>query len=361
MEFFDTATIQTRKVTQDGYLAVSALVARTGVQDYLASELGEHFADREPNSVVKIYRPEGEVFATDSMASYAFKPVTNNHPTESVKSHNWADLAKGAIGADVVRDGEAVRVNMLVMDGATVAEIDSGKRQLSAGYTAIIDATPGTTPDGQAYDGRQTNIRINHVAVVDKARGGDALVIPDSKFAICDSNPNAMPKRKYMEHLTFDGVSVPLDDAKGVTSLFDKMQAKIDELADKFAKAEKAMAEKDDELEKAKAKVKDAAEIDAMVADRAALISTVAKLDDSFDCKGKSEAEIRRGVVTAKFGDAMADKSDDYIAARFDLMADESPADKLADAIAKPAEKTDTVSDARAAYMRDHLKIGVAE
>lgn len=360
MEFFDKAPIQSRKKTSDGYLAVSTLVARTGVQDYLASELGDHFKDRAPNSIVKIYRPESEVFAADSMASYAFKPVTNNHPSESVKSHNWADLAKGAIGADVVRDGEAVRVNMLVMDGATVAEIDSGKRQLSAGYTAIIDATPGTTPDGQAYDGRQTNIRINHVAVVDKARGGDALVIPDSKFAICDSNPNAMPKRKYMEHLTFDGVSVPLDDAKGVTSLFDKMTAQIDAFKVQLADMDKKMAEKDDELEKAKSKVKDEAAIDALVSDRAALIATVAKIDDAFDCKGKSDADIKRAVVVAKFGDAMADKSADYIAARFDILADAEPSDPIKDAIKNPAAKVDVVGDARAEYLKDHLKIGVA-
>ncbi len=149
MEFFDKAPIQSRKKTADGYLAVSTLVARTGIQDYLASELGDHFKDRAPNSIVKIYRPESEVFDAASMASYAFKPVTNNHPSESVKAHNWADLAKGAIGGDVVRDGESVRVNMLVMDGPTIDAIDSGKRELSAGYMAVIDATPCTSPDGR--------------------------------------------------------------------------------------------------------------------------------------------------------------------------------------------------------------------
>lgn len=363
MEFFDKAPIQSRKKTADGYLAVSTLVARTGIQDYLVSELGDHFKDRAPNSIVKIYRPESEVFAADSMASYAFKPVTNNHPSESVKAHNWGDLAKGAIGGDVIRDGESVRVNMLVMDGPTIEAIDSGKRELSAGYLAVIDATPGVTPDGQTYDAVQRNIRINHVAVVDKARGGETLKIPDSapQFAICDSNPQAIPaKRKYMEHLTFDGVSVPLDDAKGVTSLFDKLTALIDDQKAKLADMDKKMAEKDDELEKAKSKVKDDAAIDALVADRAALIATVTKIDDAFDCKGKSDADIKRAIVVAKFGDAMADKSADYISARFDILADAEPSDPIKDAIKHPAPKADVANDARAEYLKDHLKIGVS-
>ena len=349
---FDKAPIQSRKLTSDGYLAVSALVARTGIQEYRAYELGDHFADREPNSIVRVYRPESEVFSADSMASYAFKPVTNNHPTESVKATNWADLAKGAIGGEVVRDGHAIRVNMLVMDGATVADIDAGKRELSAGYMAVIDATAGTAPDGQAYDAVQRNIRINHVAVVDAARGGPELVIPDSKFAICDSNPNAIPKRKYMEHLTFDGVSVPLDDAKGVASLFAKVTEQLDAFGKKNAALEKENAEKDDELDKTKKKVMSDSEIDALVADRAALIATVAKIDDAFDCTGKAATEIRKAIVTAKFGDAMADKSDDYIAARFDLLADAKPVDAVADAIAKPAANADLVTDARAEYLK---------
>ena len=363
MEFFDKALIQSRKKTTDGYLAVSALVARTGIQDYLASELGEHFKDRDPNSVVKIYRPESEVFATDSLASYAHKPVTLGHPSVSVNATNWADLAKGGVGNEIVRDGNAVRVNMLLMDGQAISSVDGGTRELSAGYLAVIDATPGTTPDGQPFDGKQTGIRINHIAVVDKARGGETLKIPDSapQFAICDSNPQAIPaKRKYMEHLTFDGVSVPLDDAKGVTSLFDKMTAQIDAFKAQLADMDKKMAEKDDELEKAKSKVKDDAAIDALVADRAALIAAVAKIDDAFDCKGKSDADIKRAVVVAKFGDGMADKSADYIAARFDILADAEPSDPIKDAIKNPAPKVDTVSDARAAYLEDHLKIGVA-
>lgn len=354
---FDKAPIQSRKLTADGYLAVSALVAKTGVQEYLAREMGGQFADREPNSVIRVLRPENEVFSADSMASYAFKPVTNDHPTQSVTAQNWADLAKGAMGADIVRDGESVRVNMLIMDGTTVAEIESGKRELSAGYTAIIDATPGVTDDGQAYDAIQRNVRINHVAVVDKARGGPTLVIPDSKtqidFAICDSNPNALPmKDKYLEHLTFDGVSVPLDDAKGVKSLFDKLTSQLDAFGAKFAKQEKENAEKDDELEKTKKKVVSDSDIEALVADRAELIATVAKIDDAFDCKGKAPADIRRALVTAKFGDAMADKSDDYIAARFDILADAKPADKIADTIKDGTQKPDFVADARADYLK---------
>jgi len=64
--------------------------------------------------------------------------------------------------------------------------------------------------------------------------------------------------------------------------------------------------------------------------------------------------------VVAKFGDSMADKSDAYIDGRFGALAETQPSDPIKDAIKNPAPKVDAVSDARAAYLKDHLKIGVA-
>ena len=68
----------------------------------------------------------------------------------------------------------------------------------------------------------------------------------------------------------------------------------------------------------------------------------LAKVKD-FDAAGKSDADIRKAVVVAKRGAAMADKSDAYIDAAFDLLvedAGEGKADPVRGAL-KDAKPTD--------------------
>jgi hypothetical protein len=77
----------------------------------------------------------------------------------------------------------------------------------------------------------------------------------------------------------------------------------------------------------------DASALDAAVTARADLIAKAKVVADQ-DYIGKSEAEIRKMAVAKKFGDeAVANKSDSYIEARFDIaVADAAQADPVRDA-----------------------------
>jgi hypothetical protein len=161
---------------KDGYLIADAKVARVGLQKYKGFEVG--LPDRDN---VVLYRPASEVFATDSMRSHANKPVTLTHPKQMVDSKTWGKVAKGFSGSDVVRDGEYVRVPLMLTDAAAIAAYERGKaRELSVGYTTDIDWTAGTTPSGEPYDGVQREIRTNHHALVPVARGGENLRFGDA-------------------------------------------------------------------------------------------------------------------------------------------------------------------------------------
>jgi len=95
------------------------------------------------------------------------------------------------------------------------------------------------------------------------------------------------------------------------------VQALKDAHAAAFAKLE---AERD----ALKSKVLTDADIDARVQARADLV-TVAKSIHDADYKGKSDADVRKAAVTAKLGDAaIAGKSEAYIAARFDILAEDA-------------------------------------
>lgn len=164
--------------TNDGYLTATPRVARTGIQLYYGKELGA--SPKDANKVFKVLRPEEEVFSTDSLASFAYKPVTDDHPAVNVTADNWSDYGKGQMSSDILRDGEFIRVPIALMDGGLIKKFDGGKAELSVGYECEIVWGAGTDPkSGLQYDARQANIRVNHLAVVDAARGGTDLRIGD--------------------------------------------------------------------------------------------------------------------------------------------------------------------------------------
>lgn len=160
---------------QDGSISANPRVGRIGIQLYKGTELG-----RKDLAVVRVYRPESEVMDKGAMASVTHRPVTNDHPPEPVTADNWKKYAVGHSGDTVARDGDFIRVPMMLSDGGVIKDFYDGKKQLSLGYTSNLEWRTGTTDQGEPYDAVQTLIRVNHIAVVDAARGGPRLSIGDS-------------------------------------------------------------------------------------------------------------------------------------------------------------------------------------
>lgn len=174
---FDTFTVDGVRRTEDGYVAAFARVARTGIQEYKGYELGRPELD-----VVRVYRPPEEVFHADALKSFAHRPLTLKHPPVPVTAKNWKKYSRGQTGGEVVRDGEFVRVPMVMMDQALIDAYErDGIKQLSMGYSTDIKWRTGVTDAGEKYDAVQTAIRGNHLAIVPDARGGDKLAIGDGK------------------------------------------------------------------------------------------------------------------------------------------------------------------------------------
>lgn len=340
MQFADHLTIDAPKLTRDGFLAVRAKAARSGVYDYSASEVGGAAHGFEATDTIKVYRPEAEVFASDSVASFLMKPVTNDHPSVAVTADNWKQYAGGTV-AKALRDGEFLAFDLVLMDSALIADVQAGKRELSNGYSCTLDWLPGVTDSGEKFDAIQRNIRGNHIAVVDKGRAGNECAIKDTgggnPFAICDANPQAisgLSNEGYKMKITLDGVSVTLTDAGEVQAAFDKIKADADK-----ALADSATALKDasDEAIKlaAEAVAKDAeiVTLKAAVADNAI---TPAKLREAAkayaDAKGKAAAfgvepdedddadAIKKKVVAKKMGDAAKGYTADHVAIAFEAL-----------------------------------------
>lgn len=303
--------------TQEGYMVVQARVARTGVQVYNGAELG--LKDRK---ILRVYRPEDEVFKEKSLSSYAHRPVTLDHPKGMVDSSNWKQTAVGQTGEEVVRDGAFVRVPMVVMDKAAIEAVKSGVRELSMGYSCDIELVDGTTPEGESYDAIQRNLRMNHLAIVPMARGGSHLRIGDHNGAE-PMNDTVHKTRTVL----VDGLQVEATDASAtaIEKLLGERKALTDAAKAADAQHQKDLAAKDAQIDELTKKVLSDTDLDKKVAERIAFVDKARKILPTIAVDGKTIPQIRREIVEAKVGDSVKGKSDEYIEVRFDLLADADP------------------------------------
>lgn len=316
---FDRAgyRITQREYTDEGFLKVPGRVARTGIQEYLARELG---LDGDPMRVVRVYRPEDEVFNDASLGTYDASDVTNNHPHSLVTAATYKGVAVGVVRGPGRRDGDFVICDLIVKDQKTIDEIIGGKCELSAGYTAIYDETPGVTEDGQAYDYIQRDIKINHVAIVERARAG-------ANARVFDQNPggNTMP----VIITTDSGRSVDVADPANAQVVADSFDRLLKRATDAESKADKAQATADKAAEDLAEARK--ASSDVAIGERVKAIGMTQALarkvaGDDFTCDSLDVIEIKRAALAVKRPKmAWGDKSAGYVECSFDAEAEKEP------------------------------------
>jgi hypothetical protein len=164
------------QLTAEGYMiAADVPVARVGVQEYSALELGLDASMK----TVRLYRPAEEVFSAASMATLDRKPITYYHPERGVDASNWKAVTVGRVETPA-QDGDFLDVKRFeVNDGSTVEAVAFGVKEVSCGYSFTLDMTAGNTPAGEGYDGVMRQIEHNHVAIVYRGRCGGGCAIGD--------------------------------------------------------------------------------------------------------------------------------------------------------------------------------------
>lgn len=296
------------------------------------------------------YRPPDEAFHSDSLASFAGAPLTNGHPPPNPKlggaqlldASNTRDFQVGHIVGTPRQDGTMVRADMLITDEAAIEDLQRGRAQLSCGYLADVDPTPGEI-DGQRYDAVQRNVRGNHVALVAEGRAGpQARVRVDSlqlepvasnheqgdhamKIRIDGVTYEVECKDASFEQAWSKSETARADEAKRHQAELDKARSDAADAASKAKSdldkqtaradsAEAAVKAKTDELEAAPAAIRAQLETERrLVAIGVEVLGADAKVDEM------DGDEIMRAVVLAVTPEAkLDDVSSDYLAARFD-------------------------------------------
>ena len=153
------------------------------------------FEYQNPDGTIRreLRLPE-EVFAPESLASYKGKPVILTHEAGMIDTENVQQEHIGTILSEGIQDGENVRAQIVIHDAHSLSY---GLRELSVGYSLDLEETPGEWK-GQPYDAIQRNIRVNHLALVEKARAGDSarLNIDGKDTQQNQKGGNTMSKRK---------------------------------------------------------------------------------------------------------------------------------------------------------------------
>jgi hypothetical protein len=341
------------RICADGSLVAEVYAARTGLQDYAGREVDpQNERGLRDKAVVKVYRPESEVFREASLATFAAAPVTIDHPSVPVDAANWRELGRGEINGDVVRDGARVRVPIIVRDAAAVKAATTTHKQLSMGYaTNLVFPADGKHPDGTACDAYQTDIKINHIAWVRAARGGPEMRVVDER------SPQEKPKMKIrigdaeVDATNGEAVRIAVDAAMSAKD------AEVGALTAKLATATTALEAKDGEIVGLKAKLVDAEitpeKLQALADARAQVIGKAKSLAPALVVDGKTDAEIRKAAVTAKLGDAATAMSDAAIEGAFAaLTVDAKPEQPRITPIPQPQVIGDAAARETAAFAK---------
>ena len=326
-------------IDENGFLVDTPVVARLGVQVYYT----------EDGRTVREFRPAEEVFKDESLASYQGKPMTLDHVF--VNSENAKEVVVGSVTGKAEPLGSSVVAPIVVYDNTAIQEAMAGNaKELSVGYSAILDETPGwgdpitgeyvlksdgdqfDAPEGwQEFDAIQRDIKVNHLAMVYRGRAGIAKLNMDGEQEnpyTTDVDINKEDKQEMTVKIKLDGAQ-EFEVAPEIASHIEALNAKADTaIAERDALKAKVDA-MPSEIEAAVAKAK--ADADAL----AALVAVAAEAGvkaDGLDAKG-----IKVAYVKEVSGLDVSEKSDAYIDAAFDI-AKES--DKMAE-----VRKATTASD----------------
>lgn len=336
---------------QSGFLRIKNVpITCTGVRRYRTQDGREVMEAKTPS----------ELLSQATVDSANDKPITDDHPKDAngqnvlVNRDNYKKYMKGYMSSNAHVENGQIRNDLTITDPKLIDEIRHGKQELSIGFEMQLDPTKGKL-DGVAYDAKQTNIKINHVAIVQHGRAGHSVCLTaDSAEEVPTEEKKEGRTMEFTKvHTKNNGdISVAVEDAEKLTKLLadaddntselDKLKAERDKLnkqisdlendnkkskqdaADSKKKADESKATADSALEENK-KLKSQLEGDAYedkINETIKFREQAKKIvGDSYDFAGKSEREVEEDALKTQYKDTdFSKESDDYVRGRYESM-----------------------------------------
>ncbi|MFA7257673.1 MAG: DUF2213 domain-containing protein [Kiritimatiellales bacterium] len=302
-----------RKVDNNGFVSVPAVITRVGIQQYRKDQLG--IPGVTGTELVNVFRGADTVFHKDTIESFKHLPVTDGHPPEGVKPTNAKWVQGGHIGEDVAALNDSDLGSTLYLTDEGFITRSKGA-QTSAGYDANIIKADGEHA-GVKYEYKFDGAMIgNHLALVDRARCGNDCRVLDEGTKEGEDKMDAKEVKQIVE----DAIAVHAAAQTGVITktIQDALKAHQDSVDSKTAAAAQKIA---DDAAAETAKLQKTQQDEAAITGRVELLTKIKPLlGDKFDTK-KSNKEL----LVLAFADSVtgaADKSEDYLLACLDAELD---------------------------------------
>lgn len=330
--------------TADGFLKGRAVVTNTGIFPYLVDGKIEN----------RLRTPE-EVFKYESLESLKNVPLTDDHPPVALDSENIKTYQIGHLGSDIRVSQYYVSADIIITDADTIEKVKNGKVALSCGYFSDIEPISGRKWGGE-YDSMQTNIRYNHVSIVDVGRAGDdaRMHLDNAEQFICGLHAKDLKKpqdtqvdtktdnKEAKMKIMLDNKEVDLssDAAADIVLKIAKERDQLNsdkldlqtQLNDAIGAKDTLKAQFDDvntKLEAATSKYQALEDsIEARIAEEVKVRAEVLAVADRFKVQvdeGETVISIKKKIVLSQLDtkyheetSAQMDTSDNYLKARYD-------------------------------------------
>lgn len=277
--------------TPEGFLLCRNVpLSHTGALHYAK---GEHpFEDVDE---VTIKREAKELFSPATMASFEGKDITIQHPDEFVAPDNYQELTNGVMfnlrksKTNLEVEGEICEVLMcdfLIKTSEAIEMVKNGEREVSLGYEADWELI-------SEDEGRHSNIRGNHCALVQAGRAGKHCAINDHKKEKTIMGKEALERFKKLFGKTVDEAMKEKEDAEKAKDedkdkLIKDLQAKIADLE----KEEEVKEEGKEKEEEKKEESKDEGDVESRLSKLEAMLEKLLSKMSGEDSEEEESEEI---------------------------------------------------------------------
>lgn len=175
---FDRASVRT--FDGNGRLQVKVSnISKANVCPYFGREIpGAEKLGLDPEKIYRLWRHPDEL--KKAVATFNNIPLLSIH-TPDFPGDPPREYRVGVTHSNADFDGTYLTNGLSVWDNSAIAGIETEEQEeLSSSYQYVADMTPGTTPNGEVYDGIMRDIIGNHVALVETGRAGSDVLVADS-------------------------------------------------------------------------------------------------------------------------------------------------------------------------------------
>lgn len=160
-------------------------ISTVGVFPYLGKNIKMPAGADQPQAdkIYYVYRPAEELSDPATLESFKLLPWIDDHLMLGADATPAEEKGVGGVtGQDVYFKDDSIYANLKLFSARHRANLDGGKKELSAAYRCLFEHAPGTFK-GQPYEYIQRKIRGNHLASVQEGRMGPMVAVMDGQFS----------------------------------------------------------------------------------------------------------------------------------------------------------------------------------